>query len=204
MTIPLAIGLIGADGRDMSLALEGGRPVVRGVLTLTQAAQTFTFAGVTSGRCCRSIAASRRRSRSRRTFRPTNSGSSPRTTPIRSIAGRRCSRSRNALLADNVAAIGAGRAPREDAGLIAALAAVLADRIARAGLRGADAHAAGRGRHRARHRPRRRSRRHLCGALRAARRASGHGSGRRCARPIGGWRTTGPTAPTPRARDAAR
>ena len=45
MMIPLAIGLVGADGRDMSLSLEGGRPVVRGVLTLTQAAQTFTFTG---------------------------------------------------------------------------------------------------------------------------------------------------------------
>ena len=44
--IPLAVGLVGADGRDMSLSLEGGRPVVRGVLALTQATQTFTFAGV--------------------------------------------------------------------------------------------------------------------------------------------------------------
>ena len=30
----------------MSLSLEGGRPVVRGVVTLTQAAQSFVFPGV--------------------------------------------------------------------------------------------------------------------------------------------------------------
>ena len=46
MVIPLAVGLVGADGRDMSLSLEDGRAVVRGVLTLTKAAQSFTFGGV--------------------------------------------------------------------------------------------------------------------------------------------------------------
>src|SRR5581483_9074478 len=46
MVIPLVVGLIGPDGRDMSLSLERGRPVVRGVLTLSQAAHSFTFMGV--------------------------------------------------------------------------------------------------------------------------------------------------------------
>ena len=46
MVIPLGVGLIGPDGRDMSLSLDNGRPVVRGVLTLTQPAQTFEFTDV--------------------------------------------------------------------------------------------------------------------------------------------------------------
>ena len=45
--IPLAVGLVGSDGRDMSLSLEDGRPVVRGVLTRDASrAQTFEFTGV--------------------------------------------------------------------------------------------------------------------------------------------------------------
>src|ERR1051326_2635970 len=46
MVIPLALGLVGSDGRDMSLSLDGGRPVVRGVVTLAQPAQSFEFTDV--------------------------------------------------------------------------------------------------------------------------------------------------------------
>ena len=53
MAIPLALGLVGRDGRDMSLSLEGGRPVVRGVVTLAQAAQSFVFPACRSGLSCR-------------------------------------------------------------------------------------------------------------------------------------------------------
>jgi len=66
MVIPLAVGLVGPDGRDMSLSLDDGRPVVRGVLTLTQPTQRFWFTGVPRSRFCRSIAASRHPSKSRR------------------------------------------------------------------------------------------------------------------------------------------
>src|SRR6186997_3452429 len=46
MVIPLALGLVGRDGRDMSLSLEDGRSVVRGILSLTQPSQTFAFTDV--------------------------------------------------------------------------------------------------------------------------------------------------------------
>ena len=43
MVIPLAIGLVGAHGRDLPLTLAGGRAIARGVLALTQASESFTF-----------------------------------------------------------------------------------------------------------------------------------------------------------------
>jgi aminopeptidase N len=46
MTIPLAVGLIGADGRDLALIREDGSPVERGVIVVAQPAQSFTFAGI--------------------------------------------------------------------------------------------------------------------------------------------------------------
>src|SRR5262249_4597821 len=46
MTIPLAIGLVGPDGRDLPLALKDGGTVERGVLTIAKPAQSFTFTGV--------------------------------------------------------------------------------------------------------------------------------------------------------------
>ena len=39
MLMPLAIGLVGKDGRDLPLMLANGKTVERGVLTLTQAAE---------------------------------------------------------------------------------------------------------------------------------------------------------------------
>ena len=110
-----------------------------------------------SARCCRSIAASRRRSSSTAISTATISPSSPRTTAIRSTAGRRCRPSRCGCLIDNVAALHAGKPPRSDDKLLAALAAILDDASAGAGLRRARAGAAGRRRYRARDRPRHRS-----------------------------------------------
>ena len=170
MVIPLAIGLVGADGRDMSLSLEDGRAVVRGVLTLTKAAQTFTFGGVAQ----RPVL-----SLNRGFAAPVNVASDVTADDLAFLAAhdsdpfnrwQAVQSLANALLIENVAAIRAGRAPREDDGLIAALAAALADSVARARFRRAGADAAGRGRHRARHRPRCRSRRDLCGAHAPARR----------------------------------
>jgi aminopeptidase N len=127
MTIPLAVGLVGPDGRDMSLALEGGRPVVRGVLPVTQAAQTFTFAGVNERPVLslnRGFAApikvkANTSDDDLKFLAAHDSDPFNRWQAVQSLA--------NTLLADNVAAIRAGRAAREDEGLIAALAAVLAD-----------------------------------------------------------------------------
>ena len=45
MVIPLALGLIDKNGRDLPLELDG-RPLPRGVLELTQPSQSFVFTGV--------------------------------------------------------------------------------------------------------------------------------------------------------------
>jgi aminopeptidase N len=46
MTIPLALGLVGPDGRDLPLMCEDGGRLERGVLTLSQPAESFTFTGI--------------------------------------------------------------------------------------------------------------------------------------------------------------
>jgi aminopeptidase N len=46
MTIPLAIGFLGRDGRERELTLADGRKLERGVLTLTKARESFVFGGV--------------------------------------------------------------------------------------------------------------------------------------------------------------
>ena len=127
MVIPLAVGLIGQDGRDMSLSLHDGRPVVRGVLPITQPAQSFEFTGVTARpvlslnrdfsapiKVSANISADDLRFLAAHDSDPFN-----RWQAVQSLA--------TALLAENVAALRAGKEPREDQGLTAALAAILAD-----------------------------------------------------------------------------
>jgi aminopeptidase N len=46
MTIPLAVGLVGPDGRDFPLVRADGGPVERGVLAIAKPAETFTFTGI--------------------------------------------------------------------------------------------------------------------------------------------------------------
>jgi len=46
MTIPLALGLVGADGRDLPLIREDGTRLDRGVLTISRPAESFTFTGI--------------------------------------------------------------------------------------------------------------------------------------------------------------
>lgn len=127
MVIPLTLGLVGGDGRDMSLSLDDGRPVVRGVLTLTQPAQTFEFTAVPERpvlslnrgfsapiKVTSNVSAEDLKFLAAHDSDPVN-----RWQAVQSLA--------NTMLADNVAAIRAGRAPRDDDGIIAALAAVMAD-----------------------------------------------------------------------------
>jgi aminopeptidase N len=45
MVIPLAIGLLGKNGGELQLVLDG-RPLERGVLTLKEPSQSFTFSGI--------------------------------------------------------------------------------------------------------------------------------------------------------------
>ncbi|MPZ54988.1 MAG: aminopeptidase N [Rhizobiales bacterium] len=46
MVIPLAIGLVGPDGKDLPLRLSDGRHIERGVLVLTQSSESFTFTNI--------------------------------------------------------------------------------------------------------------------------------------------------------------
>ena len=46
MVIPLVMGLVGEDGRDVPLTLAGGKPVARGVLALTKQSDSFIFTDV--------------------------------------------------------------------------------------------------------------------------------------------------------------
>ena len=62
--IPLSLGLIGADGQDLPLTLQGetGQGTTTRVLDIKQAEQTLVFVNVPASRCRRCCAASRRRS----------------------------------------------------------------------------------------------------------------------------------------------
>jgi aminopeptidase N len=127
MVIPLAVGLVGPDGRDMSLSLHDGRPVVRGVLPITQPAHSFEFTGVTARPVLslnRNFSAPIKVSANisaddLRFLAAHDSDAFNRWEAVQSLAV--------ALLVENVAALRAGNEPREDEGLTTALAAILAD-----------------------------------------------------------------------------
>jgi aminopeptidase N len=127
MVIPLAVGLVGRDGRDLPLKLANGESLERGVLCLAKPAESFVFENVEeapvpslnrgfsapiklvvnlSGDDLRFLAAHDRD--------PFN-----RWQAVQTLASR--------LLVDNVAALRAGEAPRQDRGLFDALAAILDD-----------------------------------------------------------------------------
>ena len=166
------------DGRDLPLTLDGGRPVERGVLDADASRRRrFVFTGVAerAGAVAqpRLLGADQARSP---TFAPTTCASSPRTTAIRSTAGRRCSRWRRAAdrqrRGDPRAARrrasddGPDRRARRDPGRRALEPAFVALAL----------DAAERSRHRARDRPRCRSRRDLRARARACARRSARGS----------------------------
>jgi aminopeptidase N len=46
MVIPLVVGMVGRDGRDLPLKLSGGRTIESGVLTLEKPSETFEFTGI--------------------------------------------------------------------------------------------------------------------------------------------------------------
>jgi len=127
MVIPLAVGLIGPDGRDMSLSLHDGRPVVRGVLQITQPAQSFEFTGVAE----RPVL-----SLNRGFSAPIKVNANITDEDLKFLAAHDCDPFNRwqavqslstALLTANVAALREGKQPREDEGLTAALATILAD-----------------------------------------------------------------------------
>jgi aminopeptidase N len=127
MIIPLALGLVGTDGRDLPLVLKDGGPVPNGVITLSKPAETFVFAGIDERpvpslnrsfsapiKLAANVSADDLRFLAAHDPEPFN-----RWQAVQSLA--------TTLLLDNVAAR-RRRAPlREDDGIVAALAAVLTD-----------------------------------------------------------------------------
>ena len=127
MVIPLSLGLVGKDGRDLPLKLSNGGTIENGVLVLSHAAHSFEFAAI-GERPVLSI----NRGFSAPIKLDTDldgddlaflaahdSDAFNRWQALQTISMR--------LLIDNVAALRAGKSPRSDDRLIAALAAILDD-----------------------------------------------------------------------------
>jgi aminopeptidase N len=127
MVVPLAVGLVGRDGRDLPLKLSDGRAIERGVLTLTTAAETFVFADIGEPpvpslnrgfsapiKLSTNLSADDLRFLAAHDADPFN-----RWQALQTLATR--------LLVDNTAALRTNRAPRQDPGLLEGLGATLAD-----------------------------------------------------------------------------
>jgi aminopeptidase N len=127
MVIPLVLGLVGRDGRDLPLVTADGRQLERGVAPIVQAAQSLEFVGIAE-----------------RPVLSLNRGFSAPVKVSANISGedlaflaahdpdpfnrwQAVQTLATALLVENVAGLRAGRAMRVDEGLLAAIAAILAD-----------------------------------------------------------------------------
>ena len=126
LTIPLVVGLVGRDGRDLPLVRADGVAVERGVLTIARPAETFTFTGIAE----RPVP-----SLNRGFAAPINLSTNDSAEDLRFLAARdpdpfnrwqAVQSLAAAQLLVGVKAWRAGRAPREDDGLIGVLAAILA------------------------------------------------------------------------------
>jgi len=127
MVIPLALGLLGRDGSDLPLKLADGRRIERGIIPLAKAAETFDFTDVVEApvpslnrgfsapiRLVANLSADDLRFLAAHDNDPFN-----RWQAVQVLATR--------LLVDNVAALRADGASRNDSGFLAALGAILAD-----------------------------------------------------------------------------
>src|SRR5262249_35256006 len=127
VVIPLVVGLVGRDGNDLPLTRADGTPVGRGVVVLTKQRESFTFGQVPEPPVLslnRAFSApikvtANQSSTDLRFLRAHEGDPFSRWQAVRPLA--------TSLLIDNVAALRSGRAHRQDDGLIAALAAILAD-----------------------------------------------------------------------------
>ncbi len=128
MLIPLALGLVGRDGRDLPLKLSDGRQVERGVLALTKSAEAFVFTGIAQPpvpslnrgfaapvKLVANLSPDDLHFLAAHDADPFN-----RWQAVQTLATR--------LLVGNVAAVRTRGALRRDPGLLDALAAILADR----------------------------------------------------------------------------
>ena len=126
MVIPLAVGLVGRDGGDLPLMLDG-RKLERGVIEMKEASQSFVFTGVTERpipslnrgfsapiKLILPIDADDLRFLAAHDRDPFNRWQAVQTLAM-------------SLLTANVAALRAGAPLRDDEGLMGALGAILAD-----------------------------------------------------------------------------
>ena len=127
MVIPLAIGLIAPDGHDLPLTLADGRTVERGVLVLSDPAETFVFTNVGA----RPVA-----SLNRAFSAPVKLTANLTPDDLHFLAAhdsdpfnrwQALQTLASTLLTDNVKALRAGNPMRTDGGLVAALGTILAD-----------------------------------------------------------------------------
>jgi aminopeptidase N len=127
MMIPLGVGLLGKDGRELPLKLSDGVKIERGVLLLTEPARSFEFANISEPPV---LSINRGFSAPIKLVTDLDaddlaflaahdSDSFNRWQTLQTISTR--------LLIDNVAALRAEKSPRIDDRLIAALAAILDD-----------------------------------------------------------------------------
>jgi aminopeptidase N len=127
MLIPLAFGLVGKNGADLPLSLDG-QAFTSGVIELTKPSQSFVFTGIAERpipSLNRSFSAPIKlslpmESDDLRFLAAHDSDSFNRWQAVQSLA--------MTLLTANVAALRAGAAVRDDDGLMAALGAVLQDK----------------------------------------------------------------------------
>jgi aminopeptidase N len=126
MVIPIALGLVGKDGSDLPLTLDG-RPLDRNVLELTEPSSSFVFTDIAEPpipSLNRNFSAPVKLTlpidpEGLRFLAAHDRDPFNRWQAVQTLA--------MALLTDNVAALRKGAAAREDAGLMAALGAILAD-----------------------------------------------------------------------------
>jgi len=126
MVIPIALGLVGKDGHDLPLVLDG-RPLDRGVLELTEPSRSFVFAGIAElpiPSLNRGFSAPVKLSLpiapdDLRFLAAHDSDSFNRWQAVQTLA--------MSLLTENVAALRRGAPARENDGLMAALGAILGD-----------------------------------------------------------------------------
>jgi aminopeptidase N len=127
MVIPLGVGLVGRDGRDLPLKLSDGRVIERGVLTLTKPAETFVFADIgeppvpslNRGFSAPIKLSTNLSAGDLRFLAAHDADQFNRWQALQTLATR--------LLVDNTAALRTNRAPRQDPGLLDGLGATLAD-----------------------------------------------------------------------------
>ncbi len=126
MVIPLALGLVGADGDDLPLSI-GGTPLERGLIELTEPSHSFVFTSIGERpmpslnrgfsapiKLSLPIEADDLRFLAAHDSDPFNRWQAVQTLAM-------------SLLTANVAALRAGGKPRDDEGLMSALGAILAD-----------------------------------------------------------------------------